>query len=74
MTYDLFLVIGLAVLAFSIPSVVSSYSESRPPRAAAILVMIGGGLIAIAVAQSPITYTIEGLPDVFVRVAAYYLR
>ena len=74
MTNDLFLVMGIVIGLFAFPSLVGAFSESRPPRAAAILLMIGGGFIAIAVTQQPGGYSIEKLPDVFTRVIAYYFR
>lgn len=74
MMNDLFLVLGLVVATLAIPSVISAFSESRTPRAAAILVMIGGGLIALAVTQQPGGYSFGDIPDVFTRVIAHYLR
>jgi len=74
MDTDLFFVIGIIVCGFAIPSVLSAFSESRPPRAAAIMVMIGGGLIALAVWQRPNTYSIQDIPDAFVRVVGRYIH
>jgi len=73
MQNDLFLVIGVITLVLAAPALVSAFSESRTPRAAAILIMIGGGLIITAVTQQPGGYAIEDLPDVFTRVFAHYL-
>lgn len=74
MNADLYLVIGLVVVAFTIPAIIGAFSEGRAPRAAAIMVMIGGGLIALAVYQTPGGYQIADLPDVFVRVVGRYLN
>ncbi len=74
MTNDLLFVLGLIISALAIPSVISAFSESRTPRAAAIMFMIGGGLIAIAVTQQPGGYSFEEIPDVFSRVVAHYIR
>ena len=74
MTNDLYLVIGLVVLALTIPSIVGAFADHRVPRAAAIMVLIGGGLIALAVTQQPGGYRIEEIPDVFVRVVGRLLR
>lgn len=74
MNADLYLVIGLIVVAFSIPAIISAFSESRAPRAAAIMVMIGGGLIALAVYQTPGGYQIADIPEVFVRVVSRYIN
>ncbi|KNG94467.1 hypothetical protein [Pseudaestuariivita atlantica] len=67
---DLALVIGLVVGAFSIPAIVSALSEARAPRVAAITVLIAGGLVAYALATKPGGYTLEQIPDVFVKVVA----
>lgn len=74
MDSDLFFVIGIIVGGFSIPAILSAYSEGRPPRAAAILIMIGGGLVGLAMYQRPNTYTFETVPDVFVRVVGHYIN
>lgn len=74
MTNDIYLVVGIVVLVFAIPSIVSSYSESRAPRLAAIAVLIGGGLIALAVSQQPGGYTFADVPHAFARVIGAWLR
>ncbi|WP_377513198.1 hypothetical protein [Octadecabacter sp. R77987] len=68
------LVIGLIVAAFSIPPILGALAEGRAPRAAAIMVLIGGGLIALAVSQKPSGYSINEIPDVFVRVVGQFIR
>lgn len=74
MTNDLFMVLGIIIAAFSLPSFVGAFSEGRPPRAALLLVIIGGGLIATALVQQPGGYALGEIPDVFVRVIGTYLR
>ncbi len=74
MDHDLALVIGLVVAVFSIPAVVSALSDRRTPRAAAIAMIIGGGLIAWAVAQKPGGYSIGEVPSVVVKVVARYVN
>ncbi len=74
MTNDTYLVIGIVVLVFAIPSVVSAFSERRPPRLAAIAVLIGGGLVALAVSQQPGGYTLEDIPRAFTRVIGALIR
>lgn len=71
---DLFFVIGLVVAAFSIPPIIGALSDGRAPRAAAIMVLIGGGLIALAVNDRPGAYTVKTIPDVFVRVVARVIK
>ncbi|WP_299876525.1 hypothetical protein [uncultured Sulfitobacter sp.] len=70
---DLALVLGLVIAAFSVPSILSALADSRAPRASALTVLIGGGLILYALQQNPNGYTMQGIPDVFVRVFARFL-
>lgn len=74
MDSDLFFVIGIIVAGFAIPAVIGAFSEGRPPRAAAIMIMIGGALIALAIYERPNGYTFAGIPDVFVRVVGRYIN
>ncbi|MGB7316810.1 MAG: hypothetical protein WBC85_02485 [Planktotalea sp.] len=68
MSYDLALVLGLVIAGFSIPAIVSAFSDNRTPRAAAITVMLGGGLIVWAVMGKPGGYTLDQIPEIFVKV------
>jgi hypothetical protein len=74
MDTDLFFVIGLVVAVFSIPSIVGAFSEGRAPRVAAIMVLIGGGLIALAVNEKPGLYSLSTTPDAFVRVVGRFVK
>ncbi len=73
-TYDIYLVLGIVVLVFAFPAIVNAFSESRAPRLAAIAVLVGGGLIVLAVSQNPMGYTIEEVPRAFTRVIGSFLR
>ncbi|WP_299208639.1 hypothetical protein [uncultured Tateyamaria sp.] len=70
MSPDFYLVLGILLAGFSIPSVLSAISDRRAPRASAITILISGGLILLAIQTQPGGYTIEEIPDVFVRVIA----
>lgn len=74
MDADLFLVVGIVIIGFAIPSILGAFTEGRAPRTAAILVMIGGSLIALAVYQRPAAYSFQTIPDVFVRVVGQFLN
>ncbi|MFT6451492.1 MAG: hypothetical protein ACJA06_000976 [Halocynthiibacter sp.] len=74
MTNDVLLIIGIGIGLLAIPAIIGAFSEGRSPRAAAIMVMIGGGLIVLAVSQQPGGYTLNEVPDVFVRVVGHALR
>jgi hypothetical protein len=71
---DLLIVIGLVVGGFSIPSILGAIADGRFPRAAAIAVMVAGGLIVLAINENPGGYTITDMPDVFVSVVARYIN
>lgn len=71
---DLMLVIGLIVGGFSIPSIMGALADGRVPRAAAIAILVSGGLIVLAVRDKPGGYTINDVPDVFVSVVARYIN
>lgn len=73
MDTDLALVIGVALGVLSIPSVLSAMSDRRAPRASAITILIGGGLILYAVITHPGGYTFEQIPTVFTNVIGRYL-
>ena len=70
---DLALTLGIVIAAFSVPSILSALSDSRAPRASALTVLIGGGLILYAVQTSPGGYALGEVPDIFVRVVGRYL-
>lgn len=74
MDSDLTFVIGLIIAVFSLPPILGAFVDGRAPRAAAITVLIGGGLIAVALNERPGGYTIEDIPDVFVRVVGRYVN
>ena len=74
MTFDTYLTIGAVILVFAIPAVVSAISDGHAPRAAAIMVLIGGGLMVGASTQKPGGYEFTELPEVFVSVAAQTFR
>ena len=65
---DYIFVIGLVVAVLAVPALIGAFSESRPPRAAAILILIAAGLISVAVIQKAGGFTVSGAPDVFMRV------
>ena len=71
---DLYFVLGLAIGCLSIPAMFSAFSEGRAPRGAAIMVLIGGGLMALAVSQEPTGYAMSEIPEVITRVVARYIN
>ncbi|MFN4157303.1 MAG: hypothetical protein ACK4GO_02720 [Gemmobacter sp.] len=74
MDTDLMLVVGVVVAVLTLPSLFSAFMDGRAPRAGAILALIAGVLIAVAVSERPGGYAIADIPDAFYRVFARYLR
>ncbi|MDO9638963.1 MAG: hypothetical protein Q7J44_10510 [Pseudotabrizicola sp.] len=70
MDSDLMFVIGAVLVALSVPSMFSALADSRPPRAAAIILLIGGTLVVIALSQKPGGVALAQIPDIFFRVIA----
>jgi hypothetical protein len=73
MDTDLFLVIGLVIGGFTVPPIIGAILDGRPPRTPAILVLIAGGMIALAVTQRPGGYEIDDVPRAFSNVIGKYL-
>lgn len=73
MDVDSALVLGIVIAGFSIPSILSAFSDRRAPRASALTVLIAGGLILYAIQNNPGGYSLEEIPDAFVRVVAKYM-
>jgi len=65
---DYILVIGMVIGLLAIPALIGAFSESRTPRAAAIMVLLSAGLVSVAVLQRPNTYTVKNAPEVFMKV------
>ena len=74
METDLIFVVGFFLLVLSIPAMVSAFMDSRTPRAPALIIVIGALMIAYAVRERPMTYTVETIPDVILRVYADFIR
>ena len=74
MDTDLILVIGMRLSVLAIPSLLAAYSESRAPRAGAIMVLVGGVLIVVALTRHPSGYTFAELPDVVAGVVARLIK
>ena len=69
----MYLVLGIVIAGLSVPSILSAVSDGRAPRASAITILIAGGLILLAIQTQPGGYTLQEIPDVFVRVIAPFI-
>ena len=70
MNPDFFLVLGIVIAGFSIPSILAAVTDGRAPRASAVTILIAGGRIILAMQTKQGGYTLADIPDAFVRVAA----
>ncbi len=73
MSPDLILIIGILLAVLSVPAMLSSFSDGRPPRVAAFSAVVAGVMIVWAARSQPGGYTLREIPEVFVRVAAQFL-
>ena len=73
MDSDLLLVFGIVLAGFSIPSIMSAVTDGRAPRASALTILMAGALVLYAVQSHPGGYTLQEIPDVFVRVIGRYI-
>lgn len=65
---DLILVLGVAILALSFPSMVGAFSRGAPPRAAMLALFAGGVMILYANSIRPGGYTVAEFPQVVMKV------
>ncbi|MDT8857276.1 hypothetical protein RNZ50_20000 [Paracoccaceae bacterium Fryx2] len=74
MDTDLMLVVGLFVGVLAVPSIASAFSEGRAPRAGAVLVLISGTLIVLALSRKPGGYTVDEIPKTIYSVIGRLLN
>jgi hypothetical protein len=67
MNPDLALVMGIIIAGFSVPSLLSAFSDRRAPRAPALTLLIATALIVYAAKTFPGGYEFSELPEVFAR-------
>jgi hypothetical protein len=74
MDSDLMIVVGTLCLLLAIPSLLSSWVDGSVPRAGAILVLIGGVLVVLALREHGRGYTFAEMPEVFMRVIGRFTK
>lgn len=67
MDYDLILMIGIVLGVFSVPAFLSAISDSRPPRASLLCLLLAGSAIVFALTQNPGGYTAQDIPRVVIE-------
>jgi hypothetical protein len=65
---DTYLVVGIILAVLAIPSFLNAWSSDRSPRVPAIMTLIAGTLLVLAVRGKPGGYRLTEVPDVFFRV------
>ena len=66
MNPDVLMVFGFLILAAAIPAVISFFSTSgKTLRPAAVLVLVGGGMMVSALIMTPSGYSVSDLPGIF---------
>lgn len=71
---DLVFVVGFVIAVFSIPAIVSAFSDGRSPRVSAIVVLIGGLMVGYAITERPGAYNFDTFGEVFVGVIGKFLN
>ncbi|MAQ83754.1 hypothetical protein [Psychromarinibacter halotolerans] len=69
---DLYLVLGLILATFAVPSLLGAFADRRRPWVAVLVFAIGAGMVGVALSRQ--SYTLHGVPEAFVRVVAYFVR
>ncbi|MBZ0127808.1 MAG: hypothetical protein K8F59_01705 [Rhodobacteraceae bacterium] len=73
MSFETTLVIGMVLSVFSLVAILNAWIENSPPRTAAIMVMISGGILVIALLKAEDGLQWHDIPDSFIAVAARIL-
>ncbi|MDQ2066372.1 hypothetical protein Q9295_08305 [Xinfangfangia sp. CPCC 101601] len=71
---DLFLTIGIVLVVLTIPSLLSAWTEGRPPRMGAVVFFAGAALVALALTQKPGSYSVDEIPKVMLSVVGRYVN
>ena len=74
MDTDLMLVLGISLGVLSIPSMVSAFTDGRAPHFAAVMLLIAGTLLVMALVSRPSGYSLNEVFEAFGKVWARYLR
>jgi hypothetical protein len=70
---DLLLVVGITLGVLAVPSLISAFSEGRPPRIAIVMVLVAGTLVVLALNRRPSGYTFDEVIQAFGNVFSRFL-
>lgn len=68
MDSDLLLTVGIVLSVLTLPSLLAAWTDGRPPRVGAILLLAGLGMVVLAVVQHPNGYAFGDIPHVMLGV------
>ena len=71
---DLIFVTGVALVAFSVPSLMAAYVDRRWPRQAIMMLVIAFVAVAYARQENPDTYSIAVIDETVVKVLGRYIN
>ncbi|WP_395543015.1 hypothetical protein [Neotabrizicola sp. sgz301269] len=72
MDTDLLLTIGIILAILTLPSLLSAWTEGRPPRLGAIMLLAAAVLVTTALLKKPGGYAFADIPRVMMSVAGRY--
>lgn len=70
---EIVLVIGLIFVVLAVPSVINAFSESRFPKAALTMFVVGGACIVWGIQKAPGEFEFQELPGLFFRVVGKFI-
>lgn len=73
MDTDTVFVMGLFIAIFSVPSMVSAWSDGHVPRVASIVAILGGGMMVWAHSQQVGGYKFDEIPDLIIQVIGKFV-
>ena len=73
LTTEFILVFGIVIGVLAVPSMFRAAIDGNPPRAAALAIVVAGGMIVYSVFTTPGGYSVNELPDIFARVVKSFL-
>ena len=73
MDAELAMVLGIVLVGFSIPAILSSLSDGRRPIVPIVIILIAGGFIFYAINIKPGGFAFADLPEAFIHVIARFM-
>ena len=74
MDTDLLLTIGIVLIVLTLPSLLSAWTEGRPPRIGAIMLIAAAALIVVAITGRPGGYAFNEVPRTMLTVFSRYVN